>query len=133
MSIPRHPGLSEYLTHHSITSPGDRADGAIVLVIDELHRVYCRPAPRGELVFETKIVDMPDDRGRSDELVEEALQFAHERMEADCDETLVLTQDERTLCLQQHLAADADMDAFEVGLGDFANAIGAWRARLRVS
>lgn len=125
-----HAALQTYLARNRIGNE-TRDDGAIELVLDDIYRVLCRPAPHGAMVFETVLATLPQDRGSSDELLGEALRFAAERL-GEGAEAPALAEDERSLVLQQHLAPDADVDAFEQGLEDFTNAIAVWRRQLCV-
>ena len=126
-----HAGLDEYLARNRLTGGDPRTDGAVVLVFDDRYRVYCRPAQHGDLVFEIRVTEMPDEERRSDDLLYEALQFTGERL-GEADEVPVLSDDARTLLLQQRVAAGALIDDFEHALESFLNAIGTWRRRLRV-
>jgi hypothetical protein len=131
MPAPRHRGLQSYLTRNQVGVADDRADGAVVLVFDEQYRVYCRPAPRGDLVLETNLTTLPDDLQHSDAMLSDAVRLAAQNLDTQAD-ALVLSEDQRELLLQRRLSADAGMDEFEQGLGDFINAIGDWRRSLCV-
>ena len=132
MRSQRHDGLASYLARRNQVGAADeRSDGAVVLVFDEQYRVFCRPAPRGDLVFETTLTALPDDAARSDALLGEAVRLAAQGLEVQPD-ALVLSEDERALLLQRRLPADAGSGEFEQGLEDFVNAIGAWRRGLCV-
>ena len=90
-----HAGLDEYLARHRLTGGDPRTDGAVVLVFDDQYRVYCRPAQHGDLVFEIRVTEMPDEERRSDDLLYEALEFTGERL-GEADEVPVLSDDGRT-------------------------------------
>lgn len=127
----RHGGLASYLARNQFDPAEERPDGAIVLVFDEKYRVFCRPASRGDLVLETTLTTLPEDAGRCDALLGEALRLAAPSLDTRAD-ALVLSEDECALLLQRRLSADAASDEFEQGLEQFVNATGAWRRWLGV-
>lgn len=126
-----HAGLDEYLARNQLTGGEARTDGAIVLVFDDRHRVYCRPAQHGDLVLELRLTELSDEERRSDDLLYQALEFTGERL-GEADELPVLSDDGRTLLLQQRVPVHAPVEDFEHALESFINAVGIWRRRLCV-
>jgi hypothetical protein len=126
MNYQNHAGLSGYMMRNQIVPEAARSDGALVLMFDKKYRVYCRPAPRGDLVLEARLIEMPDEPAKTDALIKQALQVAGGRLYTDAD-ALVLSDDESKLFLQQRIAADSSTDEFEIGLEQFVNAVAVWR------
>ncbi|MES3002894.1 MAG: CesT family type III secretion system chaperone [Pseudomonadota bacterium] len=129
MTKVRHAGLSDYLLRSRIDPGEPRPDGSIVLVFDANMRVLLNPAPRGDLVLEAQVAELPASRNTSDQMLDAALAAAGRRpaYEADC---LALASGGKRLVLQQRVAAEASSEEFERGLGRFLDALGAWRAQL---
>ncbi len=126
-----HNGLAGYMARQSLGSPERRPDGAVVLVVDQRYRIFCHPAPFGDLVFECRVTELPVSPAAADEMIRECLLASFARMR-DAADAPVLSDDGRTVMLQQRLAADASIDEFEQALQDFANALSAWRRLFRV-
>ncbi len=126
-----HNGLVGYMASQNLSPSENRQDGAVVLVIDRRYRVFCRPAPFGDLVFECRVADLPASPGAADEMIRECLLASFARMREAAD-VPVLSDDGRTILLQQRLAADASVGEFEQALEDYANALSVWRRLFRV-
>jgi hypothetical protein len=124
-----HSALERYLERNRIADAPRRADDAVELVLDGIHRVYCQPAPQGAMVFETRLCSLPEDTAAAAEMMERTLEYAAVRLDMGA-EGPVLSEDQRGLMLQQHLASDAGLEQFEQSLEDFTNAIGGWRRHL---
>ena len=126
-----HAGLDQYLARNQLGGGEARADGATVLVYDERYRVYCRPAQHGDLVLESRLADVPEEAARCEGMLRQSLELAGERLEVAA-EWPVLSEDGRTMRLQQRVAADARLEGVELALEAFTNATAAWRRRLGV-
>jgi hypothetical protein len=131
MTQRHHPALARYLERNLIAAGPKRADDAVELVLDDIYRVYCQPAPQGAMVFETRLCILPEEPAAAAQMMERALEYAAARLALGA-EAPVLSEDESGLMLQQHLASDAGLDQFEQGLEDLTNAIGGWRRYLGV-
>lgn len=126
-----HNGLLGYLRRMNIDAGDSRADGAIILVVGQRFRVYCRPAPYGDIVFECRIVELPINRAEVDDMIRECMLGSWSRMHEFSD-VPVLSQDSSMLMLQQRLAADVTVDEFELALEAYANSLAEWRRIFRV-
>ncbi|MDB5840440.1 MAG: hypothetical protein JWQ23_2392 [Herminiimonas sp.] len=126
-----HVGLAGYLSRNRFSGDDEREDGALVLVIDDQYRVFCHPAQHGDLVFEARLMVLPDSGQQVYEVLRQAMQYAAGRL-AQFADTLVLSRDESTLLLQQRISADATGSEFEESLENFLNAIATWRRSLFV-
>lgn len=131
MQTRRHPALMRYLAKCGLVDGGTRHDDAVELVLDGTLRILCRPGPRGTMVFESRLVELPADRRAIDAMLEQTLRFAGERL-GDCDDHPAMSEGTATLLLQQHLGAEAELEAFESSLENFSNAVEDWRAQLGV-
>ncbi|RYZ12661.1 MAG: hypothetical protein EOO24_02575 [Comamonadaceae bacterium] len=131
MQTRRHPALVRYLAKRGLVDGGTRHDDAVELVLDGTLRILCRPGARGTMVFESRLTELPAERKAVDVLLEQTLRFAGERL-GDCDDHPAMSEGSATLLLQQHLDAEAELDAFESGLENFSNAIEDWRRQLGV-
>lgn len=126
-----HNGLAAYMARQNLGSPEPRLDGAVVILVDQRYRVFCRPAPHGDLVFECRVVDLPDAPAAADDMVRECLMASWAKLRESAD-VPVLSADGRTVMLQQRVAADASVNEFEQALEDYLNALAGWRRMFRV-
>ena len=126
-----HAGLVAYMGRNRLAVNAPLIDGSIVLVLDKRYRVFCRPAPHGDLVLESRLVQLPDKAGEADELIRLCLMGSWVRMREHGD-VPVLTNDQTEINLQQRIPADATINEFEGMLERFTNAIAEWRRIFRV-
>lgn len=126
-----HAGLSGFLERQQMTPPRERLDGAIVLTVDERYRIYCRPAPHGDLVLESRLLELPPRPGEADELIQRCL-FASWMRVAEHADVPVLSADESQMLIQRRIPADATIDEFEAALEAFSNSLADWRRIFRV-
>jgi hypothetical protein len=126
-----HAGLAGFLDRRELTNLAERRDGAVVINADRSYRVYCRPAPHGDLVFESRLMLLPDGRSDADEVMRRCLLASWVRMGTHAD-VVVLADDGAQLLLQQRLPADATVDEVEQSLECFINSIADWRRVLRI-
>ncbi len=126
-----HTGLSGFLERQQQTPPKERIDGAVVVTLDDRYRVYCRPAPHGDLVLESRLFGLPTRPGEADELIQRCLFASWARMSEHSD-VPVLSQDESQILLQRRIPADASTDEFESALEGFTHALADWRRIFRV-
>jgi hypothetical protein len=126
-----HAGLATYFDRNNMQASEVKSDGAIVLLIDKRYRVFCRPAPRGDLIFESHLVYLSEDIYSANELISLALKASWVRMREHAD-VPVLSEDENEITLQQRISIDATADEFEKALEEFTNSIVQWRRIFRV-
>jgi hypothetical protein len=126
-----HPGLAGYMTGNAIGMPEARHDGALVLVIDGLYRIFFRPAQHGDLVMEARLVDVPESTAARERMLTEVLEAAADRLLEHADMP-TLSSNEDQLTLQQRIPQDAGPAEVEVALEQFTNAVVAWRSFLGV-
>ena len=128
MRHPVHRGLAAFLAERNFVAEG-RPDGAVVLLSDGRHRVFIHPAPQGEVALEVQVVELATDARRADEMLEQALAFAGDRL-TQGRESIVLTPNERQLQLQWRVGADEDANAVADAMEKFLNALAAWRQEM---
>ena len=126
-----HSGLAGYISRQKITARQTRIDGALVLTVDTRYRVFCRLGPHGDLVLESKLLQLPERRDEADDIVRECLLGSWVRMMEHAD-VPVLSQNETEILLQQRVTADATVDEFESALEQFTNSIADWQRIFRV-
>lgn len=126
-----HSGLSTYFERIKMQFLEPRTDGAIVLLLDKRYRIFCRPASHGDLVFESHLVNLPDDLYLANELISHALMGSWVRMRDHAD-VPVLSEDENEITLQQRVSNDASADEIEKVLEEFTNSLVQWRRIFRV-
>ncbi len=126
-----HSGLAGYAERHQMETPPDRIDGAVVLTVDSRYRIYCRPAPHGDLVFESKLADVPDKPGDAEELIRTTLMASAVRMMSSAD-VPVLSKNGLVILLHQCIPADASVDEFEGSLQNFVKSLTEWRRIFRI-
>jgi hypothetical protein len=131
MTVMMHAGLHSYMGRNSMSAKAPLIDGSIVLVLDKRYRVFCRPAPHGDLVFESRLVQLPTKTEEADELIRLCLMGSWVRLRTH-SEIPVLSNDQTEISLQQRIPADASVDEFEGVLEQFTNAIAEWRRIFRV-
>lgn len=126
-----HVGLAGYVERQHLESPPDRIDGAVVLSFDGRYRIYCRPAPHGDLVLESKLADVPDKPGDAEDLIRTTLMASAVRMMTHAD-VPVLSKNGLIILLHQRIPADATVDEFEGSLQNFIKSLAEWRRIFRI-
>ena len=126
-----HVGLAGYVERQHLESPPDRIDGAVVLSFDGRYRIYCRPAPHGDLVLESKLADVPDKPGDAEDLIRTTLMASAVRMMTHAD-VPVLSKNGLIILLHQRISADATVDEFEGSLQNFIKSLAEWRRIFRI-
>ncbi len=126
-----HTGLSGFLERQQLPPQKERMDGAVVVTLDGHYRVYCRPAPHGDLVLESRLLDLPLRPGDADELIQRCLFASWVRM-TEHAEVPVLSEDESQILIQRRVPADASIEEFEAALEAFTNSLADWRRIFRV-
>ncbi len=126
-----HAGLSGFLERKQLSPQKERLDGAVVITLDDRYRIYCRPAPHGDLVLESRLLELPSRPGDVDELIQRCLYASWVRMGQHAD-VPVLSEDESEILIQRRLPADASIDEFEEALESFTNSLAEWRRIFRV-
>ena len=126
-----HNGLAGYLARHRKQQPVERVDGAIVLFFDRRYRVFCRPAPHGDLVLESRIIDLPSDPYPAEDMVRECLLASSLRM-LDSSDIPTLSADELSIVIQQRILSDASVDETESALESYINALSDWRRIFKI-
>lgn len=129
-----HSGLAGFLDRQRLTSGQllqPRVDGAIVLSIDAQNRVYCRPAPHGDLVLECRLAELPSKAAEAEEMMRHCLVASWVRMHQFAD-VPVLDSTGTYISLQQRIPSDATTDEFSMALEGFVNSLADWRKIFRV-
>ena len=132
MKMDRYPAaLSGFLNRYQLNLGEERVDGAVVLTLDKEYRVYCRPAPYGDLVMESRLLDLPIVPSDREAILRESATISWLRMQNHAD-IPVVSPDGGHLLLQQRFPADASVDEFERCIENFVNSISEWRRLLKV-
>lgn len=129
-----HSGLAGFLEREKLNSQyglQPRVDGAIVLSIDSQSRVYCRPAPHGDLVLECRVAEVPSNPAQAEDMMRHCLMASWVRMYQYAD-VPVLDSTGTYISLQQRIPSDATADEFSAVLEGFVNALADWRKMFRV-
>ncbi len=126
-----HTGLSGFLERQQLVPQKKRMDGAVVVTLDGRYRVFCRPAPHGDLVLESRLLELPLRPGDADELIQRCLFASWARM-TEHAEVPVLSEDESQILIQRRVPADASIEEFEAALEAFTNSLADWRRIFRV-
>lgn len=129
-----HSGLAGFLERQQFDTQQvaqPRVDGAVVLVIDSQNRVYCRPAPHGDLVFECRLAELPPNAADAEDVLRHCLAASWIRTFEHAD-VPVLDSTATYISLQQRIPADATTDEFSVALEAFLNSLAQWRKIFRV-
>ncbi|MDK2123505.1 CesT family type III secretion system chaperone [Parachitinimonas caeni] len=123
-----HPTVREFLTRQGLPIE-PRADGRIVLTIDQRYRIACTPAA-GDLLLETRIGNLPLDAKRKDEVIDRIMQLSGSRLNEHADGP-VLQDDQSTVALQRHVPRTVTLFEFERALGEFANGAAYWKSAMK--
>ncbi len=126
-----HVGLSGFLDRRGLTETSERLDGAIVINGDRTHRIYCRPAPHGALVFESRLIQLPEIPADAEDVIQRCLLASWLRIGTHAD-VPVISEDGVHVLLQQCLPSDATVDEVELSLERFVNSVADWRRVLRI-
>ena len=129
-----HSGLAGFIDRQRLSSSQllqPRVDGAIVLSIDSQNRVYCRPAPHGDLVLECRLAELPSKAADAEEMMRHCLIASWVRMYQYAD-VPVLDSTGTYISLQQRIPSDATTDEFSAALEGFVNSLSDWRKIFRV-
>lgn len=129
-----HSGLAGFIDRQRLTSGQllqPRVDGAIVLSIDAQNRIYCRPAPHGDLVLECRLAELPSKAAEAEEMMRHCLVASWVRLYQYAD-VPVLDSTGTYISLQQRVPSDATTDEFSDVLEGFVNSLSDWRKIFRV-
>ncbi len=126
-----HNGLAGYLSRQGMRRQAERVDGAVVLVFDKRYRVFCRPAPHGDLVLESRVIELPTGVADADEMIRECLFASWVRMR-DFPDIPALSEDGLAIVVQLRVPSDATIDEFEAALESYVNSLAEWRRIFRV-
>lgn len=129
-----HSGLAGFIDRQRLTSGQilePRVDGAIVLSIDAQNRIYCRPAPHGDLVLESRLAELPSKAADAEEMMRHCLVASWVRMYQYAD-VPVLDSTGTYISLQQRIPSDATTDEFSMALEGFVSSLADWRKIFRV-
>lgn len=126
-----HNGLAGYLARHRMQLQEDRVDGAVTLLVDQRYRIFCRPAPHGDLVLESRVIDLPNDTNAADSLIQECLYASWVRM-PDYQDIPALSDDGEAILIQQRIPSDASVNEVETALEAYVNALSDWRRIFRI-
>ncbi len=126
-----HNGLAGYLSRQGLRRQAERVDGAVVLVFDKRYRVYCRPAPHGDLVLECRVLELPTSAAEADDMIRECLLASWVRMR-EFPDIPALSDDGLAIVVQLRVQSDATIDEFEAALEAYVNSLADWRRIFRV-
>ncbi len=126
-----HNGLAGYLSRQQMRRQAERVDGAVVLVFDKRYRVYCRPAQQGDLVLESRLIELPSAVGDADALISECLFASWVRMREFSD-VPALSEDGLAIVIQLRIPSDASIDEFEAALEVYLNSLADWRRIFKI-
>jgi hypothetical protein len=121
-----HNGFAGYLARHRMQSEIERVDGAVVLLFDRRYRVFCRPAPHGDLVLESRVIELPTDSDAADSLIQECLFASWVRL-PDFPDIPTLSEDGLAIVIQLRVPSDASVNEVESALETYVNALSDWR------
>jgi hypothetical protein len=121
-----HNGFAGYLARHRLQSDIERVDGAVVLLFDRRYRVFCRPAPHGDLVLESRVIEVPAEIDAADNLIQECLLASWVRL-PDFQDVPALSDDGLAIVIQQRISSDASVNEVESALENYVNALSDWR------
>ena len=121
-----HNGFAGYLARHRLQSDIERVDGAVVLLFDRRYRVFCRPAPHGDLVLESRVIEVPAEIDAADILIQECLLASWVRL-PDFPDVPALSDDGLAIVIQQRIPSDASVNEVESALENYVNALSDWR------
>lgn len=126
-----HNGLAGYLSRQGMRRQAERVDGAVVLVFDKRYRVYCRPAPHGDIVLESRLIELPSAPVEADVLISECLFASWVRMREFSD-IPALSEDGLAIVIQLRVPSDASIDEFESALEVYVNSLSDWRRIFKI-
>ncbi len=126
-----HAGFASFLERRDLIPDKHRIDGAIVMTLDRAFRIYCRPAPHGDLVFESRILQLPSSPQDEEDLIRRCLLASWVRIGTHAD-VPVVSDDGNYLLLHQRLPSDATVDEVEQSLEHYVNSIADWRRIFRI-
>lgn len=126
-----HAGLAGFLETRGLAIESHRLDGAVVINADRDYRIYCRPAPHGDLVFESRLLQLPEVPADASEIIQQCLHASWVRMSSHAD-VPVISDDGVHVLLHQRLPSDATVDEVERSLERFVNAVADWRRVFRI-
>lgn len=125
------PALRAFVLAHRIPSDALRADGRVVITVDERWRVHAQSAPHGRLALQSELLGLsePPDARDADALMRLA-QAAAGLLQRHAS-TLCIDRSRQALVLQQLLPASATQAELEEALADFTNALSFWTSLSR--
>jgi hypothetical protein len=120
------PVVRAFVQRHHIPTDSVRADGRVVLTIDQRYRVHLMPAPHNRAALQSELLPLPEQaERRTDDLLLRLTKTAAGLLQRH-PSTLAIDNKRQALVLQQTVAAGADLQALQDALADFANALAFW-------
>ncbi len=131
MSGKFHSGFAGFMDKKGLSSESQRLDDSIVISIGRSFRIYCRPASHGDLVLESRLIQLPDSPADDADLISRCLLASWIRMGTHSD-VPVLSENSSHILLQQRMPSDATVEEVELSLENFVNSIVEWRRVFRI-
>ena len=120
------PVVRAFIQRHRIPVHSVRADGRVVLSVDQRYRVHVLPAPHNRVALQSELLPLPEHPDRhTDDIMLRLAKTACGLLQRHAS-TLAIDRKRQALVLQQTLAAGADLQALQDALADFSNALAFW-------
>src|SRR5258706_10194053 len=120
------PVVRAFVQRHRIPAESVRADGRVVLTIDQRYRVHLMAAPNNRVALQSELLALPEHAdSRTDDHLLGLAKTAAGLLQRHAS-TLCIDKKRQALVLQQTLAAGADLAALQDALADFTNALAFW-------
>jgi len=120
------PAVQSFVRSHRIPADAVRAEGRVVLTVDQRWRVHVVAGPHHRVVLQSELLGTPEppERRLGDLLLR--LCKAAAGLLQEHASTLCIDPQRQALVLQQTLESGADQAALEDALADFTNALAFW-------
>lgn len=130
-TAPLAPVVRAFVASHRIPGDALRADGRVVLTIDERWRVHLLGAPHQRVALQSDLLALPEQPERhTNELLARLGRLAAGLLQRHAS-TLCIDAHRNCLVLQQSVPASCELAALEDALADFSNALAFWSRQCR--
>jgi len=120
------PVVRAFVQHHRIPTDSVRADGRLVLTIDQRYRVHVLAAPHNRVALQSELLPLPEHAdSRTDDILLRLAKTAAGLLQQHAS-TLCIDRKRQALVLQHTVAAGADVQALQDALADFSNVLAFW-------
>ena len=120
------PLVRTFMQRNHLPDDAIRADGRVVLTVDDRYRVHIFPAPFARIALQAELLALPE---HPDSLFDDlllGLANTGAGMLGTSASTLCIDRKRQAVALQQSVALNANQETLQEAMADFVNALAFW-------